>query len=108
MNPAAASPVPLLDSRRVKEQLPDARRIAIRTHAARAMIFGEHWAWRHGAEYYTPAGLRFLADAHEREHDHAGALVCRALAAELEAPAPLPASDPAATCYANLERRGLA
>lgn len=74
-----------IDSRRVREELPSGQQIAVRCRAVRDMMFGEHWLWRNGAEYFTAAGLRMLADAYAQESDAAAALVCRNLADELDA-----------------------
>lgn len=112
-----------LDARRVKEALPEAHRVGIRCRAVRDVEFGTHWIWRNGAEHYTPAGLLALAEAHNREQDPAGAIICRRLAAEIAAadvvdlvasqpPTPADAPEvlthPEADTYAELERRGLA
>jgi hypothetical protein len=102
-----------IESRRVREELNTPAQSSVRFRTVREMEYGRHWLWRNGAEYYTAEGMRFLAEAHDRESDPAAALVCRRLADEVDA---MEARDAAAAAhkptqpdyFAELERRHLA
>lgn len=109
--PTAPTHRAAIPSRRLLEELTDPRRFAIYYRAKHELDFGRHWLWRHGGEALTAGGLRALADVFDREHDEAGATVCRRLAAEVEGLRALARPAPRAEVvdtFAMLERRGLA
>jgi hypothetical protein len=100
--PASASESPACDSLALAEELCAHTQIATRARVAAALIFGQHYIWRDGKEYYTPAGLRLIAEAHDADRDPAAALVCRRRADALQPP-PAAAAPSLVTAPADFE-----
>lgn len=92
---------PAVEARVVVRELPEDTRAQLRVRVMIRAEFGVHWLWRNGAEYYTAAGLRLLAEAYDAEHDEAAAVVCRRLAVEIDREV----AQPVAESFAELASR---